>query len=70
MSGIEVAERLRGLWEDKENVHARLIDIASEIERNGEYGDVERYAVEDLKTACEDMAAALSEVLEGNHAGI
>lgn len=64
-SPMEVTKQLREIWDNYSPIHERLIDIAMNIEIFGECGEKERNQIEDLKSDCEDIALALSKVLEG-----
>lgn len=57
---IEIAEQLRELWDNRENVHARLIDLAQSIEMYGEVGEDEKQTLLRLKHESEEMTEALT----------
>lgn len=64
---LEVAKGLREIWDNYSPIHERLIEIAISIEILGECGEKERTQIEDLKSDCEDIALALSKILEGEN---
>lgn len=65
MNGMDVADRLREIWEENDNVMARLLDIKSDIERSGEFGLPEKNRLLDLKIECEALAYEFGKILGG-----
>ena len=65
MNGMDVADRLREMWEENDNVMARLLDIKSDIERSGEFGLPEKNKLLDLKIECEELAYEFGKILGG-----
>ena len=65
MNGMDVADRLREMWEENDNVMARLLDIKSDIEINGEFGLPEKNKLLDLKIECECLAYEFGKILGG-----
>lgn len=65
MNGMDVADRLREMWEEHDNVMARLLDIKSDIERSGEFGLPEKNRLLDLKIECEELAYEFGKILGG-----
>lgn len=65
MNGMDVADRLREIWEENDNVMARLLDIKSDIEINGEFGLPEKNKLLDLKIECECLAYEFGKILGG-----
>ena len=65
MNGMDVADRLREMWEENDNVMARLLDIKSDIERSGEFGLLEKNRLLDLKIECEGLAYEFGKILGG-----
>lgn len=65
MNGMDVADRLREMWEENDNVMARLLDIKSDIERSGEFGLPEKNKLLDLKIECEFLAYEFGKILGG-----
>lgn len=64
MNAMDTADKLREIWEERENVMARLLDIKSDIERNGVISQDERDGIAELKSECEDIAHDLGRILE------
>lgn len=64
-SALGVADRLREMWEENDNVMARLLDIKSDIERSGEFGLPEKNKLLDLKIECEELAYEFGKILGG-----
>lgn len=65
MNGMDVADKLREMWEENDNVMARLLDIKSDIERSGEFGRPEKNKLLDLKIECEELAYEFGKILAG-----
>ena len=65
MNGMDVADRLREMLEENDNVMARLLDIKQDIERNGEFGLPEKNKLLDLKIECEGLAYEFGKILGG-----
>ena len=66
MDALIIAQKLREIWDNYENVHARLIEIATDIELYGECSEHERLEIEELRNECEDIAVALDAILQEN----
>lgn len=64
-AALGVADRLREMWEEHDNVMARLLDIKSDIERSGEFGLPEKNKLLDLKIECEELAYEFGKILGG-----
>lgn len=60
MNAMQIAEQLRELWNDRENIHARLIDLALDIEAYGEVGEDEKQTLLRLKYESEAMTETLN----------
>ena len=65
MKGMDVADRLREMWEENDNVMARLLEIKQDIETNGEFGLPEKNKLLDLKIECEGLAYEFGKILGG-----
>ena len=65
MNGMDVADKLREMWEENDNVMARLLDIKSDIERSGEFGLHEKNKLLDLKIELEELAYEFGKILAG-----
>lgn len=62
MKAMEIAERLRELWDERENIHAKIIDLAQDIEMYGTLGEDERETLLRLKYESEEMTEALTDL--------
>lgn len=62
MNAMEIAERLRELWDERENIHAKIIDLAQDIEMYGTVGEDERETLLRLKYESEEMTEALTDL--------
>ena len=64
-AALGVADRLLEIWEENDNVMARLLEIKSDIERSGEFGLPEKNKLLDLKIECEGLAYEFGKILGG-----
>ena len=62
MKAMEIAERLRELWDERENIHAKIIDLAQDVEMYGTLGEDERETLLRLKYESEEMMEALTDL--------
>lgn len=62
MKAMEIAERLRELWDERENIHAKIIDLAQDVEMYGTLGEDERETLLRLKYESEEMTEALTDL--------
>lgn len=65
ISAPQAERRLRGLWDDRVNIHNNLISLAQQIEMYGEVGAPERQLLEWLYFESREMTCALKELMEG-----
>lgn len=56
MNAMTVADKLREIWDNNENIMARIIDIKSDIERSGELSLDDKNRILDTKIECEEIA--------------
>ena len=63
MNAMTVADKLREIWDNNENIMARIIDIKSDIERSGELSPDDKNRILDTKIECEEIAWELGKIL-------
>lgn len=63
MNAMTVADKLREIWDNNENIMARIIDIKSDIERSGELSLDDKNRILDTKIECEEIAWKLGNLL-------
>lgn len=63
MNAMTVADKLREIWDNNENIMARIIDIKSDIERSGELSPDDKNRILDTKIECEEIAWKLGNLL-------
>ena len=63
MNAMTVADKLREIWDNNENIMARIIDIKSDIERSGELSPDDKNRILDTKIECEEIAWELGNLL-------
>ena len=63
MNAMDVADRLREMWENNENVMSRILDIKSEIERSGEVTETDKDRMRDLVYECGVLSSDLQKIL-------
>lgn len=63
MNAMTVADKLREIWDNNENIMARIIDIKSDIERSGELSPDDKNRILDTKIECEEIACKLGNLL-------
>lgn len=63
MNAMTVADKLREIWDNNENIMARIIDIKSDIERSGELSPDNKNRILDTKIECEEIAWKLGNLL-------
>lgn len=63
MNAMTVADKLREIWDNNENIMARIIDIKSDIERSGELSPDDKNRILDTKIECEQIAWKLGNLL-------
>ena len=63
MNAMTVADKLREIWDNNENIMARILDIKSDIERSGELSPDDKNRILDTKIECEEIAWKLGKIL-------
>lgn len=63
MNAMTVADKLREIWDNNENIMARIIDIKSDIERSGKLSLDDKNRILDTKIECEEIAWELGNLL-------
>ena len=62
MNAMDVADKLREMWENNENVMSRILDIKGEIERSGEVSLKEKNGLLDLAIECDGLSVAVGKL--------
>ena len=63
MNAMDVADKLREMWENNENVMSRMLDIKCDIERNGEVSLKEKNGILDLAIEYYALSVDLRKIL-------
>lgn len=63
MNAMDVADKLREMWENNENVMSRILDIKGDIERSGEVSLKEKNGLLDLAIECYGLSVEFRKVL-------